>query len=663
MSGPGDAEPTPSADRWQLLSALGVIADGLTANGVARLAAHLGVRHVTAADVTAALERARSDGWFDPSGVPTAQARTVIRRILTDEQRLTIEAEVARALLALGLERVPEALVHARAAAGGPDGGDLVPALDRVGRMALELADYRTADELFVLAAEIDEAPRSARAAARSCDGAEAAEGLGDAARARRLLVQAFAVAAASAAPDVMARASVALALLDDGVVADGRGPALLRQVVSLDLGADDRIAVEATQAFVERRLPSVVVDGRPVAWVERPSVGRALADAALARSATVGIESRALALRAWRATHTAPAYLHRRREVSSELLDLTQQCHKPGQHYDAAEWVAVDALEAGDRAAYDRAIDLARWVALHDGNPRLVRRSLLLSGGAALLDGDDERAAHLVERARELDDGVDPVADLAFAAQRWLAGLDTAQRCERLVTDDRCEITSEPLHRVVLASLRAASGDHLEAEQQLRRTVRQLEPEHDLLLIGGLAAGVAASIGAVDLSRDLVGVLAPWSGLVAVDGRGWWCDGPVALRLGRLHHLLGDLDAAWRCLEQGEALARSVNDVLAVQRAGDLRAVLQRHGPAPEPVRLTARELQVLTLLAAGSTNPQIAVQLAHSVATVRADTISIYRKLGAKGRAEASARAQALGLIGISAPSGRDLAGRTPR
>jgi hypothetical protein len=49
--------------------------------------------------------------------------------------------------------------------------------------------------------------------------------------------------------------------------------------------------------------------------------------------------------------------------------------------------------------------------------------------------------------------------------------------------------------------------------------------------------------------------------------------------------------------------------------------------------------------------------------VATVRADTISIYRKLGAKGRAEASARAQALGLIGISAPSGRDLAGRTPR
>jgi hypothetical protein len=43
--------------------------------------------------------------------------------------------------------------------------------------------------------------------------------------------------------------------------------------------------------------------------------------------------------------------------------------------------------------------------------------------------------------------------------------------------------------------------------------------------------------------------------------------------------------------------------------------------------------------LLAQGKTNPDIAAELAYSLATVRRDTISIYRKLGVSGRVEATA------------------------
>jgi DNA-binding CsgD family transcriptional regulator len=61
----------------------------------------------------------------------------------------------------------------------------------------------------------------------------------------------------------------------------------------------------------------------------------------------------------------------------------------------------------------------------------------------------------------------------------------------------------------------------------------------------------------------------------------------------------------------------------------------------------LTDRELEVLTLLAAGRTNSEAARALFISVGTVKSHTGNIYRKLGAKNRTEAIARARQAGLI----------------
>ncbi len=69
----------------------------------------------------------------------------------------------------------------------------------------------------------------------------------------------------------------------------------------------------------------------------------------------------------------------------------------------------------------------------------------------------------------------------------------------------------------------------------------------------------------------------------------------------------------------------------------------------AEQPVPLlTEREREVLDLIAAGSTNREIAQRLYLSPHTVKEHTSVLYRKLGARNRAEAVQRAQRVGLLG---------------
>ena len=61
----------------------------------------------------------------------------------------------------------------------------------------------------------------------------------------------------------------------------------------------------------------------------------------------------------------------------------------------------------------------------------------------------------------------------------------------------------------------------------------------------------------------------------------------------------------------------------------------------------LSERELEVLTLLASGRPNKEVARDLFVSVGTVKTHTNNIYRKLGVHNRAEALAKARRLKLI----------------
>ncbi|HEU4976529.1 MAG TPA: response regulator transcription factor [Baekduia sp.] len=61
----------------------------------------------------------------------------------------------------------------------------------------------------------------------------------------------------------------------------------------------------------------------------------------------------------------------------------------------------------------------------------------------------------------------------------------------------------------------------------------------------------------------------------------------------------------------------------------------------------LTARERQVLQLVAGGLTNAEIAAELSLSPNTVKEHASSMFRKLSARNRADAVQRAQRLGLL----------------
>jgi DNA-binding CsgD family transcriptional regulator len=66
----------------------------------------------------------------------------------------------------------------------------------------------------------------------------------------------------------------------------------------------------------------------------------------------------------------------------------------------------------------------------------------------------------------------------------------------------------------------------------------------------------------------------------------------------------------------------------------------------APPSDGLSRRELEVLRLVAAGETNAQIARRLGLSTHTVERHVANLYRKIGARGRADATAFAVRSGL-----------------
>ena len=112
-----------------------------------------------------------------------------------------------------------------------------------------------------------------------------------------------------------------------------------------------------------------------------------------------------------------------------------------------------------------------------------------------------------------------------------------------------------------------------------------------------------------------------------------------AAQRLRRAGELADGLGAR-PLSEEIAALARSARLTLRAGRGGG--------GPTPGRLGLTAREFEVLRLVAAGRSNPEIAAELYISAKTASVHVSNILAKLGVSGRGEAAAAAHRLGLFG---------------
>ncbi len=190
---------------------------------------------------------------------------------------------------------------------------------------------------------------------------------------------------------------------------------------------------------------------------------------------------------------------------------------------------------------------------------------------------------------------------------------------------------------------------------------------------LAAFAADLAAETAAARGYRALVtaelaraadqGDVAPWSAAA----QAWHLAGEpyprayVLLRLAEASAAAGDRQAAGRSVRQAHALASQVGAIPIAHEAEALarRARLSLQEPAEPAVTrpaedplvrfgLTEREREILALLAAGRSNPQIAEALFISPKTASVHVSNILAKLGVDSRVEAAAVAHRLGVTG---------------
>ena len=137
--------------------------------------------------------------------------------------------------------------------------------------------------------------------------------------------------------------------------------------------------------------------------------------------------------------------------------------------------------------------------------------------------------------------------------------------------------------------------------------------------------------------------------------GYAWWRQAQAQLDAGQA------AAAAAGALRAAAAAADGHAPLLTQVRALAERARIQLQPRAaatpttpspPAPYGLTARELAVLRLLAAGRTNAQIGAELYISPKTAGVHVSSILRKLGVSGRVQAAAVAERAGLLPAPRP-----------
>jgi LuxR family maltose regulon positive regulatory protein len=196
-------------------------------------------------------------------------------------------------------------------------------------------------------------------------------------------------------------------------------------------------------------------------------------------------------------------------------------------------------------------------------------------------------------------------------------------------------------------------------ASKQADQALGLLEPLHALAVVQGRVSSVIELLGLRAIGLEAVGRPAPRAGRA---GRGPAACPPAGLRARVRRRGPPDGRAVRELLASRrlERLTPAVADAVPHGYLTRLAAAFQQAGtPILPPVRrgavvvpglaepLSARELQVLGLLAAGRPNQAIAEELVITLDTVKSHVAHILGKLGVANRTEAVTRARELRLL----------------
>ena len=198
--------------------------------------------------------------------------------------------------------------------------------------------------------------------------------------------------------------------------------------------------------------------------------------------------------------------------------------------------------------------------------------------------------------------------------------------------------------HRVVRAGLRMllerqddfeVVGEAGDVPESVRR-VTALRPD---VLILDLSMPGEPALAAIPRIREIE----PHTQIVVLTMQSDPAFARDAMRAGAVAYVLKDAAGS----ELVQAVRNAADGVTYLHPSLGARLAAAPTDPPPPPDSLSAREVQVLRLIAGGHTNAEIALQLFLSVRTVESHRAHIQRKTGRSSRAELVAYAQQRGLI----------------
>jgi ATP/maltotriose-dependent transcriptional regulator MalT len=295
-------------------------------------------------------------------------------------------------------------------------------------------------------------------------------------------------------------------------------------------------------------------------------------------------------------------------------------------------------------------------WAEALDAATRAYERSLLstdqaIGGAARYLLGDVHRLRGALEPAEEAYReanrlGCEPQPGLALL--RLAQGqLDAAASTVRRVLDERADPASRARVLAAYVEIMLACADVPAAQT----AVDELDQVAALFRSPLLAASAAQWAGAVRLADDDAGAALPllrrgWSGWRNLDVP--YEAARCRVAIGLACRALGDEDAAQMELD---AARWAFAQLAAEQDLARVEALVDPAQPSdagtPPSHGLTAREVEVLRLVASGATNRAIAADLFLSEKTVARHLSNIFTKLGLPSRAAATAFAYQHGLL----------------
>lgn len=191
------------------------------------------------------------------------------------------------------------------------------------------------------------------------------------------------------------------------------------------------------------------------------------------------------------------------------------------------------------------------------------------------------------------------------------------------------------------LAALSCGLGKPTEVRVYIQKLLQVSDPEVNSVTAIWVVPSVAYMLAETDPEKAVE--LLAWVFSYADLALNWVRQWPLFDRLQTQLQAAMDGDAYRMRWEQGKALTL---DTIQTYLQLEFRASSDAAAEVSDHV-LTAREREILGLMAAGMTNPQIAAQLVIGAGTVKTHSLNIYRKLEVANRTQAIVRAQELGLL----------------